>query len=164
MAQSNDDTNIVGQIMELPELVRLAIARLALLDEAAPSCMVSTLGTGLPSVHVDTNVMAAALSHLLRHGLGQRRKPVVVNAEVSGSTFGRAADFFVHPRFRQTRTSPQRLLDPSYVLEHPDIDLGIRTSQRLIESQGGTLQAYHEGGEIVFRISLSPAPVGPNAA
>ena len=61
---------------------------------------------------------------------------------------------------------PQRLLDPSYVLEHPDIDLGPSASQRLIESQGGVLQAYHEGGEFVFRISLSQAPAradaGPN--
>ena len=149
------------QIVELPELVRLAIARLALLDEAAPSCIVSTLGTGLPSVHVDTNVMAAALSHLLRHGLGQRRKPVVVNAEVSGSTSG-AQPISLYIRASDENADldePQRLLDPSYVLEHPDIDLGPSASQRLIESQGGTLQAYHEGGEIVFRISLSPAPV-----
>ena len=149
------------QIVDLEELVRLAIARLALLDDAAPACIVSTLEVGLPSVHVDTNVMAAALSHLLRHGLGRRRKPVVVNAEVDGDPSS-AQPISLYIRASDENADidePQRLLDPSYVLEHPDIDLGPSASQRLIESQGGTLEAYHEGGEIVFRISLSPAPV-----
>jgi nitrogen-specific signal transduction histidine kinase len=148
------------QVVGLPELVRLAVARLALLDDAAPSFVVSTLEDNLPPVHVDTSVMAAALSHLLRHGLGRRRKPVVVNAEVSGDPDG-TQPIAIYVRASDENADvdePQRLLDPSYVLDHPDIDLGPSASQRLIESQGGVLEAYHDGGDIVFRISLSQAP------
>ncbi|MGD9519357.1 MAG: hypothetical protein AB7W28_07550, partial [Armatimonadota bacterium] len=53
---------------------------------------------------------------------------------------------------------PQKLLDPSYVLEHPDIDLGPSASQRLIESQGGVLEVTREASGILFRILLPPYP------
>jgi hypothetical protein len=151
------------------------------------------VGTELPMIRADPNVMAAALSHLLRFGVGDGHNEVIIEAELfnggwqsfvsthsdtvetssfelrgstpHGST-SRAQDKRTVPLVITIRTSqtvpvaedPQKLLDPSYVLEHPDIDLGPSASQRLIESQGGVLEVSLEEGNIVFKIFLVPYP------
>ena len=147
------------EMVEIPELLRQAVTRLSLLDDDAPGHIVSRLNDGLPAVQVDTNVMAAALSHLLRYGLGDEHNTVTVEAKLQEGPEGEQpiAIFIRAANISPNGDDPQRLLDPAYVIDHPDIDLGPSASQRLIESQGGALTAYHESGEIVFRVSLIPA-------
>ncbi len=144
------------QTADISELVDLAVARVAMLDDAAASSITARPTDGLPPLYVDTNVMATALSHLMRYSLGQQRKPVSVHAEVKEGIGGdKVVSIYVRAGDDvDAGVDPARLLDPSYVLDHPDVDLGPSASQRLIESQGGTLEAYHEGGDIVFHITV----------
>lgn len=145
--------------VEIAELMGLAIDRVVALDEDARPYINSTLNSSLPMVRVDVNVMAAALAHLLRYELGPDRQSVAVEAELEDGPDGER-HVAISIRARDGKSSvedPQQLLDPSYALEHPDIDLGPSASQRLIENQGGVLTAYREEDDIVFRVSLMPA-------
>jgi signal transduction histidine kinase len=148
------------EIVEVIEIVGHAVARLEQLDETARSYVALRMSGGLPMVRVDTNLMSAALSHLLRYALGVERATVTVEAKFEATTGGDLpVIIFVRSRAADdSLDDPQLLLDPAYVLEHPDIDLGPSASQRLIESQGGQLEAYRENGSLVFRISLAPYP------
>lgn len=187
------------QVLEIPELIRLAIARVELLDQDAPAYITSKLDSNLPKIRVDANAMAAALCYLLRYGLHhgtprgefRGRNHVSIEAKLQDGPEGEqpVAIFIKAPDATLPSTpqgqdkqrheyNPQLLLDPSYVLDHPDIDLGPSASQRLIERQGGALEAYYEEvaptvsfakdyqaeeptqapRNIVFRISLIPVP------
>jgi len=148
------------QVVQIPEILRLAILRVEQLDEAAVLRIVSMLSADLPMVRVDPNVMAAAISHLLRFGLGDERGQVTVEAKLQNSANGERPVAIVvrAPRDPSLEDDPAALLDPSYVLEHPEIDLGPSASQRMIESQGGALEVYCEDGSIYFRVLLTPYP------
>lgn len=157
LAESPDSNR---EIVEVIEIVGHAVARLEQLDETARSYVALRMSGGLPMVRVDTDLMSAALSHLLRYALGVERAAVTVEARFE-ATKGGDLPVIIFVRSRAADDSlddPQLLLDPAYVLEHPDIDLGPSASQRLIESQGGQLEAYRENGSLVFRISLAPYP------
>ncbi len=146
------------ELVAVPELLQLAVDRVGLLDEDAPeSIQVIPNGT-LPQVRVDTNTMAAALAHLLRYGLGPERNAVSVKAELQAGPDGEqpVAISIRATADDQNGIDPRLILEPSYVIDHPNVDLGPSASQRLIESQGGALDAYREDGEMVFRISLIP--------
>jgi PAS domain S-box-containing protein len=157
LAESPDSTR---EIVEVIEIVGHAVARLEQLDESARSHVALRMSGGLPMVRVDTNLMSAALSHLLRYALGVERDTVTVEAKFETSSGGDLpVVIFVRSRAQDPgMDDPHLLLDPAYVLEHPEIDLGPSASQRLIESQGGQLEAYRENGTLVFRISLAPYP------
>ncbi|MCE5219155.1 hypothetical protein LLH03_19240 [bacterium] len=146
------------QTVNLVDVVRMAVDRVVLLDPEATQHIITSIDGGLPSVQVDADVMATALSHLLRYGLGRERRAVVVDARLQDGPKGeQPVAIYVRADGRGAPTGePLRLLDPSYVLDHPDIDLGPSASQRLIESQGGALEAYCEAEDIVFRVSLIP--------
>lgn len=148
------------QVVQIPELLRLAILRVEQLDEVAVSRIVSTLSGDLPMVRVDPNIMAAAISHLLRFGLGDEQGQVAVEAKLQNNTNGKrpVAIIVRAPLDVSLEDDPATLLDPSYVLEHPEIDLGPSASQRMIESQGGALEVYCEDGSIYFRVLLTPYP------
>jgi PAS domain S-box-containing protein len=148
------------EIVEVLEIVGHAVARLEQLDETARSYVALRMSGELPMVRVDTNIMAAALSHLLRYALGVQHRTVTVEARLeAGAGAERPIIILVtSPADPERMDDPQLLLDPAYVLEHPEIDLGPSASQRLIEGQGGQLGAYYENGNLVFRISLAPCP------
>jgi nitrogen-specific signal transduction histidine kinase len=151
------------QVVEVSHVVRMAIERVSALDNQAPELIKSTVNGGLPSVQVDADVLAAALSHLLRFGLGTEHQPVRVEAALQAGPEGEQplAIFIRAANNRSDPDEPIRLLDPSWVLDHPEVDLGPSASQRLVESQGGALVAYHDKGELVFQISLVPAHEHP---
>lgn len=148
-----------GATIKLPELLQRAVDRVAILDDDAPDHIVSELDESLPAVRGDLDVMATALAHLLRYGLGAERRTVTVQADLStGGGGNHALTVLVRaPVPRTVVDDPQQLLDPSYVLDHPDIDLGPSAGQRLIEGQGGSLSAYVQEDDLVFSISLRPA-------
>jgi len=149
--------------VEVAQVVRMAVERVAALDSQAPELIKSTVNGDLPAVQVDADVLAAALSHLLRYGLGSEHQPVKVDAALQAGPEGEQP-LAIFVRASNNRTDPDepiRLLDPSWVLDHPDVDLGPSASQRLVESQGGALVVYHDKGELVFQISLVPAHEHP---
>lgn len=147
------------QIVDVAQVVRMAIERVAALDSQAPELIQSSINGDLPAVQVDAEVLSAALSHLLRYGLGPEHQPVRVEASLQPGPEGEQP-LAIFIRTTNNRTDPEepiRLLDPSWVLDHPEIDLGPSASQRLVESQGGALVVYQDKGELVFQISLIPA-------
>lgn len=148
------------QVVQIPEIVKLAMTRLEQLDETASTRVISRISGDLPMVRVDPSVMAAALSHLLRFGLGDTQERVTIEAKLyNGASGDRPVALLVRAAAAlPADDDPQKLLDPSYVLEHPDIDLGPSASQRLIESQGGVLEVTREASGILFRILLPPYP------
>jgi len=133
-----------------------------LLDEHAAQ-RIQTLANGaLPPVNVDSNAMAAAIAHLLRYSVGPNRQNVTVKAELQDGPEGEqpVAIYIRTPVEDIEGMDPRSVLEPSYVIDHPDIDLGPSASQRLVESQGGALDAYRDKNEMVFRISLIPVAQG----
>jgi nitrogen-specific signal transduction histidine kinase len=147
------------QVVDVAALVQMAIERVAALDDKAPEVIQPSISDDLPAVQVDAEVMAAALSHLLRYGLGPDHKPVRVEAALQPGPEGeQPVAIFI--RTTNNRTDPEepiRLLDPSWVLDHPDVDLGPSASQRLVESQGGALVVFRDKEELVFQVSLIPS-------
>jgi nitrogen-specific signal transduction histidine kinase len=146
------------EMVGVGDLVQMAVRRVESLDPAAEGKITTGVHGDIPSVQVDASVMSAALSHLLRFALGERHGPVRVEAHLQEGPKGEQP-VSIQIRSRRpamTGADPGSLLDPTYVMEHPDIDLGPSASQRLVESQGGALEAFHDGDEMVFRVSLIP--------
>lgn len=148
------------EMVAVADLLQQAQRRVESLDPGSEGKIAISASGDLPPVQVDAGVMSAALSHLLRFALGERHGPVKVEAALRE---GPAGEQPVAITIRSRRSSaiggtdPGGLLDPTYVMEHPDIDLGPSASQRLVESQGGALEVLHDGDEMIFRISLIPA-------
>lgn len=140
------------------ELVQLACERVEMLEAGGCDRIQCDISDDLPPVRVDANVMARALAHLLRQGLAAGTGTARVEAALQEGPEGeRPVAIFVRvPQPAPAAEDPHRLLDLSFVLDHPDVDLGPSASQRLVESQGGALDAFNEGRETVFRISLIP--------
>lgn len=147
------------ELVDVFELLSLATERLDMLVEGARDKVLCQHSGLLPRAHVDKDVIAAALTHLMRFAMGARRTNVVVDARLRDAQLDeRHIDLVIRGACDElVATDPQRLLDPSFVLDNPDIDLGPSASQRLIEGQSGSLEVYCEGGEIVFVVSLPPA-------
>ncbi len=154
------------EAVEIADLLRLATERVAALDDTGAACVEARVARGLPTVRVDTDVMVPAIAHLLRYGQGPDHQNVTVEAQLESASAGRqAVTILVRAHHGTPRGDPpHQLLDPSYVLDHPEIDLGPSASQRLIESQGGGLTADVEDDDIVFRIALAPAAGTDTAA
>lgn len=150
----------VRSAVHVGELLRLAVERVAQVDEPAAGCIDQHVPPLLPLLQVDADLMSAALAHILRFQLGPGHNPVTVEARLGEGPHGeQPVEILAHAKnLLNPRVSPQELFDPSFVLNHPDIDLGPSASQRLVESQGGVLEAYYEESDIVFRLSLLPMP------
>ncbi len=147
------------ELVDVFELLTAATERLDMLVEGARDKVVCQHSGLLPRAHVDKDVVAAALTHLMRFAMGARRGKVNVDARLRDTQFGeRSIDLIIRGECDETvATDPQGLLDPSFVLDNPDVDLGPSASQRLIEGQSGSLDVHCEGSEIVFVVSLPPA-------
>ncbi len=157
-----DPPETTRELTDVSELLQLAVERVLLLDEHAAQ-RIQTLANGaLPPVNVDSNAMAAAIAHLLRYSVGPNRQNVTVKAELQDGPEGEqpVAIYIRTPVEDIEGMDPRSVLEPSYVIDHPDIDLGPSASQRLVESQGGALDAYRDKNEMVFRISLIPVAQG----
>ncbi|MCD6351361.1 MAG: hypothetical protein J7M26_04485, partial [Armatimonadetes bacterium] len=148
------------QVVQVPELIARAVKRIEQVDEEAAARIESTLSRDLPMVRVDPEIVAAALAHLLRFGLSSEKDKVQVEARLDSTAEGRQPVSIVVRARRNPALDddPQRLLDPSYVLDHPELDLGPSASQRLVESQGGALEVDCEDGSLLFRVRLAAYP------
>lgn len=148
------------EVIEVPEMVQMALQRLSRVADEGVEYIATDIREGLPMVRVDPGAMAAAICHLLRYGLSQSLGPVRIEASLEDSSEEtRPVRIIIRVPCRQElQEEPSRLLDVQYVLEHPELDLGPSVSQRLVESQGGTLEAHREGDSIVFKLSLPPYP------
>ena len=157
-----DPPETTRELVDVSELLQLAVERVLLLDEQAAQRIETIANGALPPIHVDTNTMAAALAHLLRYSVGPGHQSVTVKAEMQPGPEGEqpVAIYIRAPVDQMEGLDPRSVFEPSYVIDHPDIDLGPSASQRLIESQGGALDAYRDKDEMVFRISLIPAAQG----
>jgi len=150
------------ELVSVPALLDLAVERAALLDETATESITVSVRGELPMVRVDVGNMASALANLLRYCLGPHGDPVQLSAELQEGPEGERpiAVYISSPAHGTAADSLQQVLEPSYVIDHPDVDLGPSASQRLIESQGGALEAYSQDDRIVFHVSLVPEVPG----
>ena len=76
------------------------------------------------------SVMASAFSHLLRFGLGYRHNKVSIKAKLDDGPEGEQplSIFIAAPHDKSMTRIPQLFLDPVYVMDHPEIDLGLGES------------------------------------
>jgi nitrogen-specific signal transduction histidine kinase len=127
-------------------------------DESTQKHVTATLSHEGPSflVRGDHGMFKKAMSYLIWYLL---RKTPGADAKVSVSIAHMAGEervrMTIASRSSEVRAEElQAIFDPIQVVQENLIDVGPSVSQRIIESQGGRLEAKHGRGEVSFTASL----------
>ncbi len=138
------------------QLVQNALTKLEESDEIA-WCQTEIEEHGpLPDVTVEPVSTAEALLYLLQFARGQTKNwvEIAVGPVEMRDGDARLCISFAAESTRSDGTELSSLLDPLYALEHPDADLGPAVSQRILERQGGSVEAVLENGNTYIKVFL----------
>ncbi|MEX2224702.1 MAG: PAS domain-containing protein [Candidatus Rokuibacteriota bacterium] len=130
-------------------------------DESTQKHVTATLSHEGPSflVRGDHAMFKKAMSYLVWYLLRKTPGPEAkIAVSISHLTSDDRVRLTVASRTAEVRAEElQGIFDPIQVVQENLIDVGPSVSQRILESQGGRLEAKHGRGEVSFTASLSAA-------
>ena len=170
IARLNELTNQLVQMVQQPEpnfeLVRLeslveeAISHIDGPSQAQEPVYKLEIDEPLPRVVADPAPTQEALSYLLRYLRGTDGSSVHVRITQDETELGDSVCVGMQRSTPSNDVHPEELFDPFYALQQTDAALGPAISRKIVENQGGKVEAQAENGHLEFRVVFPVTVLG----
>ena len=148
------------ELVRLESLVEEAISHVDSSDQVQQPGYDLDIDEPLPRVVADPAPTREALSYLLRHLRGENGSLVHVGVTQDETELGDSVCVTMQRLSRGDDTVPEAIFDPLYALQQADADLGPAISRKIIDNQGGKVEAEAEDGHLEFRVIFPVTVLG----
>ena len=144
--------------MSVNDLLERALETLPMAEEIKRQSFDLQFAKDLPPVMVDPGPTCDAFSYLLAYLAGSKPSPVEVEVVRNEDDSGELLILMSRRSRVNGSFDPSTVFDPLHAMQDPDSDLWPVIGQKIISSQHGRVDAWHEEGRMAMRVALPVAP------